>query len=228
MELLEGRDLESLVKRVRPAAARARHVPAAAGLSLARRSARARAWCIATSSRRTSSCAAWASSSTSSRCSTSAWCRRARPIRRRRSTETLATAQQLIGTPAYMAPEMILGKDDVDRRADVYAIGCVAFYLLTGTRVFQDGNADAGADRSRAHRAGAAVEPARPAARRRSSIDLSSIVSARIPTIGRRTPPSCCDRIVAARISRAAWSNAHARVWWQARLPELAGPLVAH
>ena len=55
-------------------------------------------------------------------------------------TETLATAQQLIGTPAYMAPEMILGRDDVDRRADVYAIGCVAFYLLTGTRVFQDGN----------------------------------------------------------------------------------------
>lgn len=54
-------------------------------------------------------------------------------------TEALITAQQLIGTPAYMAPEMILGKDDVDRRADVYAIGCVAFYLLTGTRVFQDG-----------------------------------------------------------------------------------------
>ena len=39
-----------------------------------------------------------------------------------------------------MAPEIILGSDDVDRRADVYAIGCVAFYLLTGTRVFQDGN----------------------------------------------------------------------------------------
>ena len=38
-----------------------------------------------------------------------------------------------------MAPEVILGQDDVDRRADVYAIGCVAFYLLTGTRVFEDG-----------------------------------------------------------------------------------------
>src|SRR4029453_13474273 len=55
-------------------------------------------------------------------------------------TETLATAQQLIGTPAYMAPEVILGREDVDRRADVYAIGCVAFYLLTGPRVFEDGN----------------------------------------------------------------------------------------
>ena len=54
-------------------------------------------------------------------------------------TEALITAQQLIGTPAYMAPEMILGKDNVDRRADVYAIGCVAFYLLTGTRVFEEG-----------------------------------------------------------------------------------------
>lgn len=54
-------------------------------------------------------------------------------------TETLITAQNLIGTPAYMAPEVILGRHDVDRRADVYAIGCVAFYLLTGTRVFQDG-----------------------------------------------------------------------------------------
>ena len=39
-----------------------------------------------------------------------------------------------------MAPEIILGESEVDRRADVYAVGCVAFYLLTGTRVFQDGN----------------------------------------------------------------------------------------
>ena len=51
--------------------------------------------------------------------------------------ETLLTAHNTTtGTPAFMAPEIILGQSDVDRRADVYALGCVAYYLLTGQLVF--------------------------------------------------------------------------------------------
>ena len=54
---------------------------------------------------------------------------------------SLATAGGLTpGTPAYMAPEMAAG-EGVDARADIYALGCVAYYLLTGKLVFEAGNA---------------------------------------------------------------------------------------
>jgi serine/threonine-protein kinase len=42
----------------------------------------------------------------------------------------------LRGTPAYIAPEQALGGSGIDGRADIYAVGCVAYFLLTGQLVF--------------------------------------------------------------------------------------------
>jgi eukaryotic-like serine/threonine-protein kinase len=52
----------------------------------------------------------------------------------------LTAPESLSGTPAYMAPEMAAG-EAVDSRADLYALGCVGYFLLTGSLVFEGENA---------------------------------------------------------------------------------------
>ena len=47
------------------------------------------------------------------------------------------TEQTLLGTPLYMAPETATGAGDLDARSDLYALGAVAYLLVTGTPVFQ-------------------------------------------------------------------------------------------
>ena len=48
----------------------------------------------------------------------------------------ITQAGQTTGTPLYMAPERFEGSDHVDGRADLWAVGCVAYYLLTGRDAF--------------------------------------------------------------------------------------------
>ena len=49
--------------------------------------------------------------------------------------DNLSKMGMIIGTPAYMAPEVITG-EPADARSDIYAVGCVAYWLLTGRPVF--------------------------------------------------------------------------------------------
>jgi eukaryotic-like serine/threonine-protein kinase len=48
-----------------------------------------------------------------------------------------SSSNNLAGTPLYLSPEAVNHPDQIDARADVYAIGAVGYFLLTGSPVFQ-------------------------------------------------------------------------------------------
>jgi serine/threonine-protein kinase len=54
----------------------------------------------------------------------------------RAHTQDLTRDARILGTPLYMAPERLRNPADVDARADIYAVGAVAYFILSGKKLF--------------------------------------------------------------------------------------------
>jgi serine/threonine-protein kinase len=129
---------------------------------------------------------------------------------------SLATAAGLTpGTPAYMAPEMALG-DAVDGRADLYALGCVAYYLLTGAIVFE---AEAGLQMIAKH---LRTDPVPPSQRTALPIpaELERLVLACLAKKPEDRPRSAAELASAlAGVGGEVWTEEQAAEWWAANVP---------
>jgi serine/threonine protein kinase len=135
-----------------------------------------------------------------------------------RDAGTMPTIEELTaGTPAFMAPEMALNDDHIDGRADIYALGCVAYYLLTGETVFPNDSAIAV---MLAH-----VKDAPPLPSARAPFDVPRKLDALILEClakSKEARPRSADEL-AKRLAECmpahAWNGDAARLWWQAHQP---------
>jgi serine/threonine-protein kinase len=118
-----------------------------------------------------------------------------------------------VGTPAFMAPEIALGRPDVDDRADLYSLGCVAYYLLTGQLVFQAGTPLAMA---LAH---VNEAPGRPSERSELAIPpaLDALIVECLAKDASQRPPSANELAerLAATVPESIWTAKEAHRWWE-------------
>ncbi len=123
-----------------------------------------------------------------------------------------------LGSPNFMAPEMALGKKDIDARLDLYALGCVGYWLLTGQVVFSGENSVATLVQH------IQTVPEVPSQRTEIEIPqaLEEIILACLAKEPEDRPQSArdLDRLLAACQTTESWTSDKAREWWDLHIPE--------
>ena len=132
----------------------------------------------------------------------------------------LSTEGSTSGTPAFMAPEVVLGAAETDHRVDLYALGCVAHWLLTGKLLFEA----ASAVQMMFHHAHSA--PANPSTRSDLPIParLDDLVMQCLEKDPSRRPASAeaVSRELDAVPLDSPWTAERAERWWATHRPAAA------
>jgi serine/threonine protein kinase len=121
------------------------------------------------------------------------------------------------GTPGYIAPEIAMGEERIDGRADLYTLGCVAYFLLTGSLVFNETSPTA--------MAVAHVQKTPPAPTDRTELpispDLERVVLQCLAKKPEDRPASAraLIRLLDACADAKQWCSEDADAWWRTHLP---------
>ncbi|HJS09178.1 MAG TPA: serine/threonine-protein kinase, partial [Pirellulales bacterium] len=138
----------------------------------------------------------------------------------------LTSTDVVAGTPLYVSPEAITQPERLDARADVYGIGAVGYFLLTGTPVFTGSSAT---DICLQH---VRTTPEPPSAR--TGQPISPALEALLLRCLAKTPPQrpsdaaeLLALLEACSVS-GSWTAADAAQWWKARQPDSIASEASH
>jgi eukaryotic-like serine/threonine-protein kinase len=130
---------------------------------------------------------------------------------------------QILGTPLFMSPEQARGGQELDERSDIYSLGAVAYYVLTGRPPFDEGG---GIGVMIAH----ARDPVVPPSLVRGGIpeDLERVVlrclakdpAERFPDAER------LERALSECDCAGEWDLMHAARWWRGAGRAMATPTI--
>ena len=124
--------------------------------------------------------------------------------------------RMMVGTPAFMSPEQVVGDEAVDARSDIYSIGCVAFWLLTGRPVFVGPTPT---DTMLMHVSVAPDRPSSVAAGVPGALDAVVLEClAKEPFDRPQTVDALAARLGALALD-GAWTGDRAQAWWNAHAP---------
>ncbi len=138
-----------------------------------------------------------------------------------RESTLLTEPDSTTGTPAYIAPEVIRGDHVPDHRVDIYTLGCVGYWLLTGRLVFQAPNA---IQLMYQH---ANSQPVAPSQRSELEVpaDLDRIILSCLAKLPEDRPQSAHElsRLLAGSTAANGWTEERAHRWWDRHHPAMSG-----
>jgi eukaryotic-like serine/threonine-protein kinase len=136
----------------------------------------------------------------------------------------LSRVGEMHGTPAYMSPEEATGDGEVEPRSDLYSLGCVAYFLLTGKLLFDESSS---IKMALAHATREPIAPSR-VARQTIPDQLERLILACLEKKPGARPESAAAvaREIAQSGLTSTWTPDRSLAWWRSHLPEKLAPAV--